>query len=383
MSDHKKIAFVINSLGIGGAEHVVKNLSEYFHKEGKEVLLVTSRTAPKEYEINFPVKRILLEDKIDSDFKSKGKNPPTAYIRMLERISTLRKIWLSEKPDIIVSFIGKMNIYTMLSTGGLRNKIKVFLSVRSDPKQEYPGLLLPFAGQYFKGAAGVIFQTKDAAKAFPDAIRKKSAILQNALDESFTGPAYEGPRDNRIVMVGRLDANKNHKMVMNAFAKGVRENLFDLPLPVLEFYGDSLAGDNTVGELKALARDLKIDNSVIFMGRQDNIRKCIESASLFILASNYEGMPNALLEAMATGLPAISTDCPCGGPATVIKNGENGILIPVGDGDALLESMIKLWNNKTLRDKLGKEASKIKDELTYDNVCRKWSAYLLEDSEDE
>lgn len=361
MKQKKKIAFLINSLGKGGAEHVVVNLADHFARIGYEILLVTSRRLPEEYEVTFPAKRRLLEEEIaDAPFGRAGKVPA--------RLVRLAAIWKEEKPDIIVAFIGKMNLYAMLSTGKL-HRIPVILSVRSDPAREYPSRLQKkLAEMLFCRAAGVIFQTEDAMRAFPESVQRRSCVLPNALDESFVRERYVGPREDEIVMVGRLDTNKNHQLLLRAFAR-LHE---DYPEMKVMFYGGGLPGDDTQPMLKNLAEELGIAKKVHFMGRRSDIRSRIEHSRIFVLASNYEGMPNALLEAMATGLAVISTDCPCGGPRSVIRDGENGLLIPVGDEAALEAALRRILENPELEERMGRAAAELAQELSPEKVCRRW-----------
>lgn len=353
-ADLKKIAFLINSLGKGGAERVTVRLIEHFKAAGYEVVLVTSRKAPEEYQLKTAVKRRLLEEEIRS-----------CPIKPVARIFGLRRIWREEKPDVIVSFIGKMNLYAMLSAG----RIPVILSVRSDPAREYPSRIQKLlAERLFRRAAGVVFQTKEAMEAFSKEVQARGCVLQNALDESFMEPAYEGERRDEIVMVGRLDANKNHALLLRAFAE-LKERY---PKLQVIFYGGGLPGSDTKPALLELARELGISERVTFAGRQKDIRKKIEKARIFVLASNYEGMPNALLEAMAAGLAVISTDCPCGGPRAVIRDGENGLLIPVGDKEALKKALCRILDDADFAAGIGHEAEKIKEMLSPLAVCRAW-----------
>lgn len=360
----KKIAFLINSLGKGGAEHVVVNLAEHFAGLGNEILLVTSRVLPEEYEVTFSAKRRLLEEEIKgAPFGRLGKIPA--------RIRGLKKIWREEKPDLVISFIGKMNLYAMLSAGKM--DIPVILSVRSDPAREYPSVAQKkLAERLFRKAAGVIFQTEDAMTFFSKRVQEHSAVLPNALSESFIKSRYEGDRDDEIIMVGRLDTNKNHAMLLRAFARLHGE----YPSMKIKIYGGGLTGSDTRPMLEALAKELGIENKVHFMGRQSDVRMKIERARIFVLASGYEGMPNALLEAMATGLAVISTDCPCGGPRSVIRNGENGLLIPVGDTEALEEALRCILEHPELEERIGREAAKLAEELSPKKVCRQWQEQI-------
>ena len=362
----KKIAFLINSLGKGGAERVAVNLAAHFYSQGYEILFVTSRELPEEYVVSFPARRRLLEREI-------AGAPMGRVGRMPARVWRLRRIWREERPDMIIALVGKMNLYAIVSAAGIQ--IPVFLSVRSDPAREYPSpLQKKLADVLFRRAAGVIFQTREAADAFPAAVRARAAVLPNALDASFVKPRYEGRRRPEIVMVGRLDANKNHEMLLRVFAD-MQETY---PHWRVRIYGSGLHGtgggpeENTEPLLRMLVQELEIDDKVDFMGRQTNIREKIEAASVFVLVPDYEGMPNALLEAMATGLAVIATDCPCGGPRSVIQNGKNGILIPVGDEQALATALHSVMGDAAYADALGREAAKLAAELSPERVCGLW-----------
>ncbi len=193
----------------------------------------------------------------------------------------------------------------------------------------------------------MIFQTEDAMKFFSEKVQRHCAVLPNALDKSFVRARYEGPRDEEIVMVGRLDANKNHQLLLRAFAN-IHE---DYPAMRVVIYGGGLKGSDTEPMLRQLSESLGIKEKVLFRGRQTDIREKIERARIFVLASDYEGMPNALLEAMATGLAVISTDCPCGGPRSVIEDGKNGFLIPPGDEKALTVALRRILDNPDLEER--------------------------------
>ena len=356
----KKIAFLVNSLGKGGAERVAVNLAEHFWKSGYDVLLVTSRRHPEEYEVTFPAKRRLLEEEIaGAPLGRAGKIPA--------RVSGLQRIWKQERPDLVVALIGKMNLYAMLSARGL--KIPVVLSVRSDPAREYPSRLQKLlAERLFRRAAGVVFQTEDAMNFFSEKVQRHSTVLPNALDKSFVRARYEGLRDEEIVMVGRMDANKNNHILLRAFAN-IHE---DYPAMRVVIYGGGLEGSDTEPMLRQLSESLDIKEKVLFRGRQTDIREKIERARIFVLASDYEGMPNALLEAMATGLAVISTDCPCGGPRSVIEDGKNGFLIPPGDEKALTVALRRILDNPDLEERLGREAAKLGEQLGPERVCGRW-----------
>jgi len=361
--DKKKLAFYINGLGKGGAERVVVNLSGYFVQKGYEVVLVTSRYREDEFAQPEGTKRIISET-----IEPGSMNPVSYFCR---RFRNIRLIWKAERPDVLVCFIGKCNVIGLITSWGL--KIPVYVSVRSDPNQEYASKLMRLLSKtLFARAKGIIVQTEDAGNYFPKYLRNKTVILPNSLDERFLVPRFEGIRRNEIVSVGRLDENKNQKMLIDAFAALSG----DYPDWQLKIYGDGTHNVSTRGQLEQQIHKLHLENRVSLMGRHADIPEQIWKSRIYVLTSNFEGMPNALLEAMALGLACIATDCPCGGPGTVIRDGENGLLIPVGDEQALEEALRKVMDNPALEERLGKNAHKLGEELAPERVNRAWEEFV-------
>ena len=141
----------------------------------------------------------------------------------------------------------------------------------------------------------------------------------------------------------------------------------------LKFFGD---GPDRL-KLQRLSVSLGIDRNVEFVGSVEHVAEHIEKATMFILFSDQEGMPNSLIEAMSLGLPCISSDCPCGGPKDLIVDGENGILVPVRDKDALKKAMLQLLKDPSYADKLGANATKVQEKFSPQKVNRMWEEYLL------
>ena len=139
---------------------------------------------------------------------------------------------------------------------------------------------------------------------------------------------WSGQRGARILTVGTMKAVKNHRLLLRAFAR------LDRPDALLMFVGDGTGRE----ALLSLARDLGVADRVIFAGFQPDPTPFYKTADLFVLSSNYEGFGNVIVEALATGTPVVSTDCPSG-PAEILENGKWGRLTPVGDADALAEAM--------------------------------------------
>ena len=355
------IACMIGSLNKGGSERVMCNLADYFVQQGHQVTLVTQYQRETEYPLNPKVKRILSQ----ITEEEMGSNRISNFIR---RFQKLRNIWKAEKPDAILVFIGKNNFMALLTAWGLH--IPVVVSVRADPNQEYPNRWMHFMARHlFKKAAGVILQTRECMEFFPKAVQRKSVILHNPVNEVFFENPHEGEREHTIVTVGRIDENKNQALLLRAFALIAA----DYPDYQIILYGKGDQEEN----LKQLADNLEIADRVIFVGNVSDVAGKIKKAGVFVLTSNTEGMPNALIEAMVLGLPVIATDCPCGGPRDLIEDGVNGILTPVGDVDKMKENLQHILNDLQNALHMGQTARKSTAIYREKIVYREWMEYLL------
>ena len=220
----------------------------------------------------------------------------------------------------------------------------------------------------YKKADGFVFQTEDAKKYFDGIIKCESKIIPNPINPKFIKEPYSKTRKKNIVTVGRLEEQKNHELLIDAYKEVVK----DFPEYKLLIYGDGSKRE----KLESIIKDNKLEKNVILMGKKDDIENEIYDASLFVLSSDYEGMPNALMEAMALGLPSISTDCPCGGSKMLINNEENGILVKTGDKKDMAKAINRLIENKELCKKLSNNSYKIKDEYSIENIQEKWLSFI-------
>lgn len=356
----KHIAFFISSLNKGGSERVLLNLAEYFYREGYRVTIVTQRKAENEYAVSEGIARILSDITEEETKRSRTAN-------FCSRFMKLRSIWKREKPDLILSFIGKNNIMAILTSLFLH--IPIVVSVRGEPELEYySGPLRITARIVFRLADGIVLQTSRCMEFFPKKVREKSIILKNSLNPAFIRENYTGEREKRIVAVGRVDANKNHEMIIRAFAEIADE----YPEYTLTIYGE---GDKRQSLIE-MAHDLGLSDRIGLPGAVTNVAEEIYKASVFVLSSYSEGMPNALLEAMALGIPVISTDCPPGGPRELIVHGENGLLTPIGDWKKMAENLQELLNNIDYAKKMGENAAKVKEAFHPEMINRTWKNYL-------
>lgn len=374
MNDNKEksIAFYIGGLCIGGAERVICNLAEYFYSEGYRVTMVTKVRDEKEYDLNPRIRRIIADITPEEETGSRIHN-------LLARINKLRRIWKEVKPDVIVSFIRKNNLMAIASAVPLG--IPVVVSVRSAPERELMGFgFKTISFLLFRMAAGVVLQTREAYDFFPGYIRAKAVVLPNSINPEFLkaseeletqgdGSSTNSARKKKIITVGRIDDNKNQRLLVDAYARIAMQ----YPDWSLELVGDG-SGKKSLEEY---VRTLPCKDRINFTGAVDDVAKRMSEASIFVLPSKIEGMPNALIEAMVMGMACISTDCPCGGPRDLIAADEsNGVLVPVDNADAMAMALKRLITNDILRESMGDNAKKIINTLHPDAVNKQWKNYI-------
>lgn len=355
------VAILTGSLACGGAERVIVNLIEYLINEGDQVTLVTQFEYEEEYPL--PKGAVRLISGLSDEEMTKSR-----VVNFDKRFMKLRNIWKSEKPDVILSFIGKNNIMALWTSRGL--KIPVAVSVRSLPSREYYNSWMKFmAKTYFAKADALILQTHQQLEYFPKRVQNKAIIMKNPINPVFMAEPYMGERDKSIIAVGRVDDNKNHKLLIDAFMNIAD----DYPEWKVVIYGDGVSRNKLISYVK----DKGFEDRISLPGRENNIFARMQKTGIFVLTSNAEGSPNALIEAMCQGIPVISTDCPCGGPAELIRNGENGLLIPVGDVIKMQDNLQELMNDLQKRNNMGSAALATRDIYNSETVLKEWRELLI------
>lgn len=362
-----KVLFCIDSLTKGGAERVICNLSNYLI-EHNDVSIVTLNTCTPEYLIDKKIELASLENNKTIIYENEKNNVIKKVLLMMKRIRLMKKQIKKINPDIIISFLPYTSFITLLANKKLNKK--VIVSVRNDPKIEYESKIYNFLmKKLYPKANGFVFQTKDAKKYFDEIFDFDYEIIPNPINPDFVCKPFNGKRKMEIVNVGRLYHQKNQKLLIEAFSKIADK----YPNYKLIIYGEGIERNN----LQHQINELNLTNKVILYGNVSDIKEKIYESSLFVLSSNFEGMPNALMEAMALGLPVISTDCPCGGPKFLIKNNESGILVPINDVEKMANAMDKILSDNKLAKKISKNANKIGEQLSPNIINKKWEEYIL------
>lgn len=346
-----KIAIYLNSLSRGGAERVSVILAEYFANRNVECILLTTNTATEEYTVPKKVKRISLN------------NEKT----FLKKIIALRKIIKGEKIKKVLIMDTPGCIYAIPATINLN--VKKIVSERNDPHNFSGKKIVKIISRLLmRTADGFVFQTLDAQKYYQKLLKNNGVIIYNPLFSKKLPIRDERKIEYNIVSVGRLTEQKNQKMLIDAFSK-ICDRFSEYSLTI---FGEGPLRE----ELTNYIKEINLENRIFLPGNKENVTDLIKNASLFVLTSNYEGMPNALIEAMAIGIPCISTDCPCGGPRTLIKHMKNGMLVQLNDVSGLAKMLKYCIENKEVMLKISRESIKIKDELDMNKICKQWYEYI-------
>lgn len=348
-----KVMFIIPSMAGGGAERVIAVLANAFVEKGIGTKIMMTAGSDCVYELHPRIELI-----------QTGVTTGGSMLKRISRICNMRKIFKKSRDSVIVAFEPDAAFFAGIAKIGL--SMKMVASERNDPRSFGNSRVRKLA---YEMADKLVFQTKDAMEYFAPNIQKKGTIIPNPVNDSLP-EVYVGERKDTVVAVGRLEQQKNHRMLIEAFAEFVEA----YPTYSLHLYGK---GDMEE-ELKILAHQLKVEQKVIFEGFQKDVLLKIRDAGMYVLSSDYEGISNSLLEAMAIGLPVISTDCPCGGSRLCIKNEVNGLLIPVGDVKALADAMKKMAESSQKANEFGAEAAKIRERFSTNHIADQWIQELGE-----
>lgn len=351
----KKILFVsIGALTSGGAERVLSVLSKPFADSFDRVDYIIWRSLPVFYEID---KRVKI---VDLEALSGSRN-------------TIKKMWWFRKyvqnnhPNLVLSFLYPWSMRVIPSLFFTRTRVVV--AERLDGRIVVGGKTVRLIRDLlYLNAHGILVQTEENIGYYLKPLRKKIVTIYNPviMDEIYLGSGLNTLKNDLIVSVGRLHEQKNHEMLIDAFA-GFYKSHHNYRLVI---YGE---GENKENLMKR-AEDLGISESVSLPGAIKDVFPKIGQARIFVLSSNYEGMPNVLIEAMCVGLPCITTKV--SGTKELIKNGENGILVNIGDAKGLERAIEKVADNKMLADKLAHNAVKIYQIVNRDKIQLDWINYI-------
>ena len=348
-----RIAFGIFSLRGGGAERMISRLANAMVKQGIHVDIILLGDAKHQdyiidnnivlYDFEFPLCKSKIEKKVKQIWAIRG------YMKKCQ-------------PKLVFCFLFTILPFFVLANIGLNHACKIVGTQRTNPKiikWYHRAIVYPFL---FK-CDGFVFQTMKVRNSYSEWLREKSVVIGNI------APRVDSNRNKQIIKcavcsIGRLHTDKDYETLLRAFAQVLRI----VPDASLHIYGQGPLKE----ELQQMTADLCISHNVIFEGFSKNVENELNKYDIFACSSKGEGMPNALMEALAAGLACVATDCDYG-PAELIEDGVNGYLVPVGDENKMAEKILYLLQHEEKRKEIQTEARKISNRFSEENIV---NAYL-------
>lgn len=330
-------------------------LANQLSKMGYECVIYVEEQVGRHYEVERNVE-IVQETEFFKNY----------YTRHFQQIFQLRRRVKETNPDLVISFQTNQNVFSVLATRG--RSIPVIVSERGDPYQ-YNNLVAKVKTAVINRAEGGVFQTKRAMEYYGKKLQERSTVIYNPCTVPYVpAPEWE-KRRNEIAFVARFDIQqKRQDLMVQAFAIVAKE----IPDIRLVFYGEG----KEMEDIRSMAKSLGVLERIDFKGLVRDIPNAIRDARMFVMTSDYEGLPNALIEAMAVGLPCVSTDCSPGGAAELIESGKNGIIVPCGDVNAIADGICEILLNAQKAQKMGNNAQKIVRVLNDERIYMMWADYI-------
>jgi glycosyltransferase involved in cell wall biosynthesis len=360
-----RLTLVISSIRCGGSERVLSLMANHWNAAGFQITVITLESSATDfYRLDAGIARREL------NMAGESRSVLHAARSNLKRIRLLRNAIRESSPDAVISFLHSTNVLTILATRKLG--IPVMVSERSDPRENrIPRVWELLRRAVYGRATSVVVQTASVRGwalqlGLPP---EKIEVIHNPvfLPPLSPRPAADRAGKKRVGYMGRLIPSKGFEYLIDAFAACATAN----PDWELVIIGDG----ECRAELEYHAQMTGLARRIRFPGKLENPFPALMDLDIFVMTSLYEGFPNALLEAMGCGLPVISFDCPSG-PADIIRNGENGILIPLRDRRALQASLASLMGDPGRRERLGAEAVKVRETFAIHSIASQWEAAI-------
>lgn len=358
-----KIIFAIDTIGSGGAERVIVTLANYMASKKHTVIMVNADAGVPFYPID---ERVSLR-KMKLNWNETGH---AAMIRrMIQKYKYLKKMFREEKPDVVLAFLYNMEIPAILAA--IQTRTKIVVSVRNSV-QYYPKYVQCFRKIFYPHIQGVVFQSINVQQARPFKNLKNSRVIMNpmmgSIHEKMVPIAYN-ERKNWIINVGRLMPQKNQALLIRAFAEVADK----YPEMELHIFGEGKLRP----QLEKMITEYHLRNKVILEGNVPDAIVKNRDAMLFVMSSDHEGFPNALVEAMACGLPSLSTKFDTGVAEQLIKDGENGFLCEAGNFYDMVRQISRALDMKEKLQGVSERATEIFDTVNSAHVCNEWEEFLL------
>ena len=352
-----KLVFLTGTLQQGGAERTIASLANAFSRSGHEVLIyILEKEKNIFYHLDPAVKIQYV------DFKS------IRFVSNYYIVKNLHTQLQKDHPEWVLTFDARTLVLVMLAH---TKEQRVLYSERSNPLC-FPvsKLWRTLRSIFIKRTDLNVFQTESVRNLFPTSVQKNSVVIPNAIfNECIYDLPYPAHRLPVIAAMGRLDCSiKGFDILLRAFAQ-IAKQIPDFKLRIYGHGKDEML-------LKKLAEELGVsDRFEIIKGNENAIIE-VSQARAFVLSSHYEGYPNALLEALACGVPCIAADCNYG-PRDIICDGENGLLVPEGDENALAQAILHLVSDDEYAERLAEKAFEIRQSMSLSRIAALWEEVLL------
>lgn len=354
-----KIVFVIAGLGAGGAERVISLISNEWIRRGWKVSLIAfdGPDDPVYHEFHPSIELIRLNLSTTSGKRLAG------LATNIRRLCALRRHLREMKPDLVISFLTKINAVTLAAGIGLG--VPAIVSERNNPQKQASHPLWRFLlDRLYLRAAAIVMQTSASLECLPRNVRPHAVVIPNPISAPAIGGGGRASHPPTVSGVGRLIPQKGFDLLISAFAL-VAE---DFPEWRLVIWGE---GDGRP-QLESLIAHHHLDDRIKLAGLSDRPGSWIDETDIFALSSRFEGFPNVLGEAMAAGLPVIAFDCPFG-PADLITHDENGMLIQTDDIGSFASGLARLMDEKMLRDSFSQAARRSMARLRPETTVDQWT----------
>lgn len=354
----KKVLFITNSISFGGASKMLCFVAESLAARGHRILIVNLHATRNVTNFERALSGV---DVVTVSTPSKFKH--------LYRLKEIRKIAHAYGAEVIIGFTAFPNFYSVIISKILH--IPSIVSERGDPYHTFNSSLKDkILKLIINQSSGAVFQTKGASEFYGKRLQKRGRIIPNPIyikNDTIVNDSVS--RENTIVSVGRIDnTQKRYDIMLKAFSLFSRHH----PQYSLLLYGRGV----DEGDVKEWCGILGLEKKVRFMGLTTNPMQDISNASIFLITSDYEGISNSLLEAMAVGLPCVSTDSSPGGARMLIKDHVNGLLVPVGDVEAIAKALCEFAEDPVLASKCGKNAKNVIRRFDANTIIDMWESYV-------
>ncbi len=357
-----KIGFLLSDLNAGGAERATASLANYFAQQGHETEIITFKDIDSFYPLDENVEHLRIGfDEIDLSLSLKR------ILGAIKRMFKIRSFVKARKLDVLIGMSFAMTWYTVFATKF--TKTKAVGTERNNPYKYKATKINTFLRKFFyKFCDGYVFQTKKASGFFTDTLKKRDIIIPNAIfNETVYNLTPPAKRDKLICAVGRLNKQKRFDILIDAFA-----SISDkIPEHKMIIFGEG----ELRSELEKRIASYSLQERISLPGTDPQSVKVVNRADVFVLSSDLEGMPNVLMEAMAMGVPCVSTCCDMG-PEELIDNRENGILVNVGDTQQIADSILEIIDNPELSVRLSENARNLLKTHSIEAISDKWLNFL-------